>query len=66
MKGKESGCLKSVWTTLVGPIVVGIVLAYLAGRLVIRISGFQISIGLAITITLIFFVTAQVWDCRGC
>jgi len=56
MKRKESGCLKSVWTTLIVPILVGIIIAYLAGRVVIRISGFQLSIGLTIAITCIFFV----------
>src|SRR6266849_6830570 len=54
MKKREGGFFKSIWTTVIAPIVVSIVLAYLAGRLVIQISGFQLSIGLTIIITLIF------------
>ncbi len=53
MKKREGGVFKSIWTNLIAPIVVGIVLAYLAGRLVIQISGFQLSIGLTIIVTLI-------------
>src|SRR6266705_3534477 len=56
MKAKESGCLKSLWTTFVAPVLVGILLAYFAGRIVIQITGFQISIGLSIIITLVFFI----------
>jgi hypothetical protein len=40
MKKRESGFFKSIWTTLIAPVLVGIVLAYLAGRFVIQISGF--------------------------
>lgn len=53
---KRDGFFKSIWTNLIAPILVGIVLALLAGRLVIQISGFQISIGLTIIITLVFFI----------
>lgn len=56
MKKREGSCFKSIWTTLIAPIFVGIVLAYLAGRLVIHLSGFQISIGLTIIITMVFFI----------
>ena len=53
MKKREGGVFKSIWTNLIAPIVVGVVLAYLAGRLVIQISGLQLSIGLTIIVTLI-------------
>ncbi len=56
MKKREGGFFKSIWTNLIAPILVGIVLAALAGRLVIQISGYQISIGLTIIITLVFFI----------
>ncbi len=54
MKKREGGFFKSIWTTLIAPIVVGVVVAYILGRVVIQITGFQISIGLTIIITLIF------------
>ncbi|SRR5712692_2658777 len=57
---KDSGCLKSLWGTLLAPIIVGVVIALLAGRLVIQISGFQFSIGLTILIALVFFVVIVV------
>ncbi len=60
MKKREGGFFKSIWTTLIAPILVGIVLAYLAGRFVIQISGFQISIGLTIIITLVFFIVIAI------
>ncbi len=53
MKKRVGGFFTSIWTTVIAPIVVSIVLAYLAGRLVIQISGFQLSIGLTIIVTLI-------------
>src|SRR5579864_4733338 len=60
MKKREGGFFKSIWTTLIAPIIVAIVIAYLAGRLVIQISGFQLSIGLTIIITLIFLAVMAI------
>lgn len=57
---KDSGCLKSLWATLLAPIIVAAVVSLLAGRLVIQISGFQFSIGLTILIALVFFVVIAV------
>src|SRR6266496_5871530 len=56
MKERKFGCFTSLWTTLIAPILVGIVLAYFAGRVVIQITGFQINTGLTIIITLVFFI----------
>lgn len=56
MKKREGGFFKSIWTTLIAPIIVGLVMALIAGRIVIQISGFQFSIGLTITIALVFFI----------
>lgn len=55
MEKAKSGCL-NLWVTILAPVIVNVVLAYLGQRLVIQITGFQISIGLTILITFVFFV----------
>ena len=65
MKKREGGFFKSIWATLIAPIIVVTVAAYLAGRLVIQISGFQLSIGLTIIITLIFLAVMVIFFFLG-
>ncbi len=65
MKKREGGFFKSIWTTLMAPIIVVTVAAYLAGRLVIQISGFQLSIGLTIMVTLIFLAVMVIFFFLG-
>ena len=65
MKKREGGFFKSIWATLIAPIIVVTVAAYLAGRLVIQISGFQLSISLTIMVTLIFLAVMVIFFFLG-
>src|SRR5258708_146768 len=48
--------LGGLWTTLLAPLIVALVLSALAGKIIISITGFQISIGMTILVILCIFL----------